>query len=351
MSARKRVTIVSIAEKLGLSPTTVGFVLRGQAGRVNLSEDTVKRVRKAAKEMGYVPNMLARGLRRQKTGVVGLLLPDLSMNWAEMLHMGMSEVLDEAEYAPFIVMHRWQPKRQAVELNRLVRHQVDGIGCVPIAGCQDIYREYAESGTPFLLVGDTLPGLEGVNVVGWDSEAAAETAVKHLVERGCRRLGCVGPRDDTVMTGRRFAAFGRVVERSAANTRDAWIARWDTATWLPSVTDGWVRNVFGGTDRPDGIFALNDGTAMPLLQSLARAGIRVPEDVAVVGMGDLPLAGVPGLGLTTVREPVYEMGAAVARMMLGAIREGEDGGEVWLRDAKLVARRTTEVPPDHAGGH
>lgn len=345
MPGSKRVTIVSIAEKLGLSTTTVGFVLRGQARKVNLSEETVRRVREAAKEMGYVPNLLARGLRRQKTGMIGLLLADLSMNWAESLHQGLTSVLDQENYTLFIVMHRWHPARQAEELERLVRHQADAIICTPIAGCQETYQQYAGLGRPFTLVGDTLLGLEEVSVVGWDSERAAEKAVTHLVEQGCKNLACIGPRDETVMTLRRYEAFRRVVEQAGAHTREDWVDSWDTATWTPAVSDRWVARTFGDRERPEGIFAINDGTALPLMESLDRAGIRVPEDVALVGMGDLPMAGMPGIGLSTVREPLFEMGAEAARVTLRALKEESEEGpaRVWLRDAELFARRTTSI--------
>ena len=336
-------TLTSIAEAVGLAPSTVGFILRGQARAMHISHETEQHVCEVARRMGYVPNLLARNLRRQRTGVIGLLVPDLALNWSDLIYQGMFSVLDPAGYTPFLLSHRWDPKLQAAELEKLVQHQVEAIVCAPIAECHDLYRRYAAMRIPFLLMGDTLEDLPEVGYVGWDSEHAAALAVQHLVDCGCTRLAFIGPDHPTMMTRRRMAAFERVLKENRLPVNRDWISVMTNQVWTLGLTDQWVTRVFAAGDTwPDGIFALNDAVALLALESLGRAGVRVPDDVAVVGIGNLPMTGLPGISLTTAVEPIFELGREAAAAALALINgEMEAPVHTWIPRTELIVRGST----------
>jgi LacI family transcriptional regulator len=339
----RNVTTQSIAEKLGVSRATVSIVLNGRAKQRKIRPETTRKVLEAAREMHYVPNQTALNLRRQRSGIVGVLLANFRMDWAERVMSGLLEVFDPRGYCPFVAAHRFEVERYRRELTAALQRRDEGVICHPLPGHEDLYREFARVGMPLVFIGDVPVELPGSSYVVWDSGAAARAAVRHLVEMGRKRIGYIGFEYPLKMSLARFEAYQEVLRETDLLLNRQWMISPPAQMKTSAILDLALKRMFApGRAHPDAIFVLNDGLALPALEALAQRGIRVPDDVAVMGMGDLPLTGHQGISLSTVREPCEEMGHEAAETILKLIAHPKRAPiQRALTLCELKVRRTT----------
>ena len=333
-------TVADIAEAAGVSTTTVSLVLNGRARAQRIAKTTEAKVLDVARELQYAPNELARSLRRQQTGDVGVLLPHLLNDWAHYIMEGVEGVLDTAGLVPLIVNHRGSATRSRRGLDALVRRQVCGVICNPMQDEEDHYRRVIERGMPFVFLGDVPEGFPNASFAAWDPAECAEP-VRHLASLGRRRILFLGHADERRLSNERYAAV-----RTALH--DAGLPADDDHVVLRPMAEGFdaaVRAAFTerpAADRPDAIFALFDDVAMRALDVLRCLGLRVPDDVAVAATGTGLDAGFRAYGLTIMKAPVVEEGAAATRLLLdrlqGRVSRPE---EMYVRGGELVVSRTT----------
>ncbi|MEL6739692.1 MAG: LacI family DNA-binding transcriptional regulator, partial [Planctomycetota bacterium] len=173
---QRGVTVRRIAEEAGVSPTTVSLVLNGRGAKHRIAEPTIARVKDAARLLQYTPNDLARSLRKQSTGAIGVVFPHLLNDWAHHVMAGVSSVFDTANLVPLIVAHRGQLEREEAELNMLVRRRVDGVLCNPTHGDVERYRFVERQGVPLVFLGDAPDALAAKVAQGikdWNPDIAA----------------------------------------------------------------------------------------------------------------------------------------------------------------------------------
>jgi LacI family transcriptional regulator len=320
MSVRPPVTSAMLAEQLGVSRATVSIVLNGHGPSRKISATTIQRVTDAAREQGYSPNRMARNLRLQRSGVIGVVLADFRMDWAERVMRGMGEVFDPGERTPLVATHRWDAVRHRKELLAALQRRDEAVIVQPLPGQEDTYRQLMGAGIPVVFLGDHPPEDIGASFAGWDSAPAARTAVRHLVERGFRRIGHIGFAHPMRMTQERTAAYRQTLVEAGLPADPAWISLPPAGGAVEGTLAGVVERMFApGVQHPDALFVLNDGLALALLEVFDRRGMRIPQDLGLIGMGDLPLTGHSGIGLSTVREPCEEMGRAAAHAALALI--------------------------------
>ncbi len=339
---RSPVTAADIAREVGLSRTTVSMVLRGEAEMRNISPKTAQRVLETARRLNYVPNEWARNFRRQRSGMIGVVFINFRCDWAQLVIHGMSGVFGAKDYTPFVAIHDFDRERARRELLSCLRRRDEGVIIQPVPGLTDLYERIQEVGIPLIFLGDQPADMEEANVVAWDSVPDARLAVEHLIEVGRRRIAFLGYDYSMPINQGRFEEYLKILEERDLPRKDHWISippiEWPEERIINVSLD----RFFDGQDPPDAIFALNDGLAVPLLDLLERRGIRVPEDVAVVGMGDTPLAGHTSIGLSTVVEPLEEMGREAAELMMNLI-ENPDQAPVrrLIPGGELKVRRST----------
>jgi LacI family transcriptional regulator len=351
MTLRQPVTSAMLADQLGVSRATVSIVLNGHGPARKISPLTIQRVLDAAREQGYAPNRTARNLRLQKSGVIGVVLADFRMDWAERVMRGMGEVFDPGEYTPLVGTHRWDAVRHRKELLSALQRRDEAVIVQPLPGQEEVYEQFIAVGIPLVFLGDRPPQASSpaltASFAGWDSAAAARTAVRHLIERGYRRIGHLGFHHPMRMTQERTAAYRAMLQEAGLPLREEWISLPPAGGAIEGTIAAEIERIFTpGTEHPDALFVLNDGLALQLLEILDQKGIRVPQDVAVIGMGDLPLTGHSGISLSTVREPCEEMGRAAAHAALSLIAEpGRTPIVSLIPGNDLRARRTTVAQP------
>lgn len=344
---RKSVTTSMIAEQLGLSRATVSYVLNGQAKERKISDKTIKRVEEAVRESNYVPNKLARSLRLQQTGVIGFVTRGLGYNYVEYALEGMLPVFDEAGYAPFLSTNYWDPKREEREMNSLLQHRVEGIICIPMPyNRETLYESFMQRGIPMVFLSDVLEGMEKANYVLWDAASAAKVATRHLIDTGRQRIGFIGANHQTLYTRLRYTAFEETIRESGLVFNPDWVA-WELLDFSYDIKEKirqLVDRVFQeGKRHPDALFVSIDSLAILVLDILESRGIRVPDDVAVAGLGDLFLSDHHGISLTTVREPIRELGRRSAMAVLELIEDPEQAPiQEKLVSNELIVRHSTD---------
>jgi LacI family transcriptional regulator len=339
----KPVTAAELARMLGVSLSTVSFVINGHAEKFRIPAKTAQRVLDAAKQHSYVPNPHARRLRSRRSGMIGVVLGNFKMDWVEMAMQGMQKVIDATDYVPFVATHGFDAVRNRKELRFSLQRRDEGLIAFPMPDCEELYRSIIQAGVPLVFIGEEMPGLEDISAVVWDSESAAEAAVRHLVALGRRRIAFLGADYPGLGTPHRFKAYCHVLRESGLELRDSWIAR--PAPNLPPremIHMALDRFFADPQHAPDAIFALNDGLALPAMEELAARDISVPGDVALIGLQNLPLSGHPAISLSTVEEPIEAMGEAAARILLDLI-SGKVKAPVRLviPTGGVLARRST----------
>jgi LacI family transcriptional regulator len=339
----KAVSSADVARRAGVSQSTVAIVMRGQAKQRKISSATTRRVFEAASELAYVPNGIARNLRLRRSNSIGVVLIDLRLEWARGILQGMNSVFDETEHTAFISVHENVPWRARKELRACVERRDEGIICQPDPGGAEIYADIKRAGLPMVLLGDRPEDVRDISFVAWDSGPAARLAAEHLIATGRRRIGIISVDYPMQMNrARGEAALAVLGEAGMPRSGHGFF----TLPAVPSAGDALFEALSAmfapGCEHPDALFALNDALALSTLEVLYELGIRVPDDVALMGMGDLPFTAYAGVSLSTMKEPIEEMGREAAKLMLELIAHpGKGPVERLIPCLELKARRTT----------
>lgn len=317
------VTINTIAGHLGLSSGTVSYVLSGQAKKRKISDATALRVKQTADRLGYVPNQWARSLKNGKTGAVSLLFSDLMGGWAHRITQGITDIFQPQGYTPIISLYD-RSEILTAGLGGIGKHQMDmilqrrdeGVLCHPTFAARADYIRLQRCGVPLVFIGsvfDDMAGLENVSTVTWDCKSAAETAMQHLIDIGKKRIAFFGVRHDLHSDAIRYEAYKKILNDSDLHLNDNWILWGPPYRFIKEEVVELMRPLFCRcAEKPDAIFAINDAVAIGIMEVLNSMGISVPDDVAVIGMGNLDIARHEFINLSTVREPIEEIGRCAA---------------------------------------
>jgi LacI family transcriptional regulator len=333
-------TLRDVAEAASVHVGTASRALN-PGTRARVSRSTADRVLRAAKELGYRPNPMARSLRTARTNTVGLVIPDLTNPLVAPLVRGVESVLGPAGYDAWIVNTDSDPERERAVIDSLLGKQVDGL-IVATGTLVDRWLVDLHAGGVRMVLAKRLLGSGGIPSVEADNVAGVAAAVDHLVTLGHRRIAhLAGPaslstgliRYRGYLQGLRehgLAEDPRLVVASAANTEE------DGARAMRTLLDS-------GVDFT-AVVAGHDRVALGVYDVLAERGLRCPDDVSVVGFNDMPLMDKMSPPLTTVRVPHFEIGAEAARLMLDVFAEPERPARAVLLRPQLVVRASTAPP-------
>ncbi|MHC1557410.1 LacI family DNA-binding transcriptional regulator [Actinomycetospora sp. C-140] len=328
---RRHPTIAEVARVAGVHPSTVSRALRGESG---IAADTVGRVRRVADELGYRPDPAAVGLRTRRSGLIGVLVPRLTDVVLATIYEGLDAAAAEAGFQTFVANTGDDPETRRRRLATLRDRRVDGVvlGDARLTD-DDLLAALAADGLPYVLVSRRSRGHLSVTT---DDLRGGRLVAEHLLALGHERVG--------VVAGRTYSSTG--VERTRGfceRYAEAGLPVPEELV-LPSRYD-----VSGGREvadallavrpRPTALFAVNDFTAIGVMGAVRSAGLRIGDDVAVVGYNDVPLAAELPIPLTTVASPMTEMGrVGMARLLDRAA--GRTVRSVRLRP-RLMARESS----------
>lgn len=347
---KKAVTITAIAKEVGLSVGAVSFVLSGQAKKRGIAPKTADLVRETATRLGYVPHYWAQSLQKKRTGLISVLFDSLEMNWAGRVMQGITGVLGQGDYTPVIGLYFKMPLLNEDisgiahrEILSILMRRDEGLICTPRIEVVEDYKILLKHGLRIIFIGgllDEMEGLEGIHSVIWDCGPAAKKIVQHLISTGRKKIAFVGARHGHKSDMVRYNAYKETLCDAGIELDDNLVVWGPAFEVLPIEM---IESLFKDTsNRPDAIFAMNDSIAITLLDMLEDLGINVPSEVAIAGMGDLPVTKVKSVGITTVSEPLEEIGRQ-ASMLLMELNEDKHGGTVHLKieGSDLKIRKTT----------
>lgn len=315
--ADEKVSMRDVAAQAGVSVSTVSRVLN-KGAYVDLA--TRERVQAAIDALGYRPNLLARSFRRNETRTIGLLAPDNTNPYFAELARAIEEAGFAAGYSVILCNSDLSPSKQVAYIDVLIAKQVDGLilaspGLIPAEDGPTLVDRVLEDGRPCVLVDRDLPDAP-IDQVLVDQRQGGHDAGAYLLGLGHRKLACLlGPDDRTASAGR-IAGFRQALAKAGIELAPAAIARGNGRF------DGGVAamdELLANGAEFTAVFAFNDLMAIGAINALHRRGRRVPDDVSVVGFDDILMASAVFPPLTTVAQPIREMGQQSVLLLLERI--------------------------------
>jgi LacI family transcriptional regulator len=329
-----RVTISDVARAAGVSIPTVSKVINQRDG---VAPATMLRVQQVVEELGYETSLVARSLRSSRTGVVGILVPEFEPFSTELLR-GISSATTGTGYELLayagLMTGADQPGWERRSLSRLSGTLIDGaIVVTPTTAL-------SSSSIPVVAI-DPHTGPEGHATVDADNEGGAVDAVEHLVALGHTRIAHVHGRADLASAQLREAGYRRALA-AAGITVDERLVR--DGGYQEDQSAAVAHELLTLPDRPTAVFAANDSSAFGVLRAATALGLRVPEDLSVIGFDDVPQASTTTPPLTTVAQPLAELGSRAVEMLLTMLRGEPASAHVRLPTTLRVRQSTGPAP-------
>jgi DNA-binding LacI/PurR family transcriptional regulator len=343
------VNLRTLADHLELSQTTVSLVLNNSPSAKSIPQETRNRVLEAATRLNYRPNYFARSLRQSRSMSVGVLAPDLSEGYFTRVMSGVVEELTNAHYFYFTACHDWNSELIEQYPRMLVERAVDGFLLLNTPADQ------ISVPVPVVAISAHSPVQNVTNIV-LDHHKAVEIALKHLFELGHRRIAFMRGPKAIPDSDYRWESIQQVAGEIGLRIDPALVVRIDASGWsskagqhpmAPEIGYKPMQALLEKTKDFTAAFCFNDISAIGAIRALKDVGLRVPEDVSVVGFDDIQSAAYSTPSLTTVRQPLFEMGQRGAKILLDRIanREAEYPSEIIV-EPQLVVRESTG-PANH----
>lgn len=325
------ITVLDVARVAGVSPSTVSRILNGTA-RVAASKRAL--VEEAIRQLDFKPNLFARSLKTGTTMTIGILIQDIESPFFTRAMLGIEEGLKGSGYAPIIVSGHWDAKEEAERIRLLMARRIDGL--VILTGhLGDAEIAHFAQYQPIVVTGREL-NAPNIRSRAIDQESGGYIATRHLIGLGHRRIAHIaGPKSHADATAR-HAGYLRALGEAGVQPDPRLIVQGDFLEGGGLLA---MNNLLDGGQPFTAVFAANDQTAFGARVALYRRGVRVPDDLSLVGFDDLPAAAYLTPPITTVRQPIYEMGLFAAHALLNML--GQRVPEVELPPLELIVRETT----------
>ena len=335
---RRGISLKELAAHLGLSPSALSIVLNDAPAASAIPQETKDRIFEAARKFNYRPNYFARSLRAQRSFTFGVIVPELSDGYSSMVLNGVEAVLSKEGYFYLTASHLHRDDLLEHHPKMLLERQVEGIIAVdtPIR---------FESDLPVVSVSGH-EKIKGVTNVVLNHRHAAELGVGHLFTLGHRRIAFIKGQDFSSDTEVRWETIKQAAERRGIKIDSSLVTQLEGD--IPSPEIGYIaaQKLLASKKPFTALFAFNDVSAIGAIRALQEAGLRVPEDVSVLGFDDIYAAAFHNPALTTIRQPLFEMGRLAAKTLLDRLaKNSEDGGaeipDELTVEPTLVVRQST----------
>jgi DNA-binding LacI/PurR family transcriptional regulator len=329
----RRTSLKVLAEYLGLSPSTISFVLNDAPGR-SIPDTTRQRVKAAAAKFNYQPSMIARTLQGKRMQTIGVLLPELGEGYHSQVLSGVGDLLMREGFFYFTVHHRHKKELVSAYPELLRSRGVDGILAIDTHLPED-----AQLPLPTVLVAGHTE-LSGVTNVILNHERAAELALQHLYQLGHRKIAFMQGQPFSSDSDTRWSATLHVARELGLPVSDELTIHLEKDSHSPEISYPGIRQLIQSRRPFTAVLCFNDVSAMGTIRALHEAGIRVPNDVSVLGFDDIQSSQFQVPSLTTIRQPLQKMGSTAARMLLKKLAD-ETTPDLIQVDPELIVREST----------
>jgi DNA-binding LacI/PurR family transcriptional regulator len=326
----------TLGDYLDLSPATISLVLNNAPGVRSIPPETRERVLAAAKKFDYRPSFFARSLRRRQSFSIGVLVPELSDSYSTQVMTGMEEVLIEEGYFYLTASHRRKADLIEEYPGLLMDRSVEGFIAIDTA---------LQHSLPLPVVAvASHKSLPGVTRIVLDHRRAAELSLRHLYQLGHRQIAFMRGQPFSSDSNERWKSFMAVARELGITVQPELVVQLDENISAPELGYPPAQKLLGQKRPFTALVSYNDLAAIGAIRVFRDFGLRVPEDVSVMGFDDIPGAEYHSPPLTTIRQPLHSMGTTAARMLLDRIRGGSQFSDEVPIVPELVVREST-MPP------
>ena len=334
----KPVSLRDLAEYLKVDPSTVSVVLNEVPGR-SISQQTRERVKAAALLFNYRPSLLARSLRQQATQTIGVLLPLVGEEYHAQVLSGVADELERNGYGYLIAQHRHNPGQLREYTHMLVSRGADGLIAI------DTHLKEALH-VPVVSVAGHETMADVTNVL-LDHELAATLTMQHLSKLGHRQIAVIRGQPASSDSAVRWHSTQAAAKAFGVRVPRALVVQLDQDITSPELGYTVVQRLLQKSTRFTAIVCFNDVAALGAIRAIGEAGLRTPEDISVVGFDDIRVSAFATPSITTIRQPLRQMGEVAAKLLLQRLRSGTHahaevavGPELIVRESTGAARAT-----------
>jgi len=337
-SANQIPTIEDVAQRAQVSAATVSHVINGTRF---VREETRARVVAAMEALGYRPNALARSLRRNTTHTLGVIVPDNSSHFfAEMAH-SIEEESWRREYSVMLCNSQGDAEKEAAYIEVLLQRHVDGVILVAAGESHEHLHRLVARRIPVVAIGYAIPELD-IDAVLVGNCQGGLLATQHLLALGHRRVACIAGPAGAIPSIDRVAGYRQALSEWQVAAHEPWVVAGDF-----SFESGYqaAQRLLALPERPTAIFACNDSMAIGAMLAISEAGLRIPDDLSVVGFDNISIAAYTNPRLTTVEQPHRQMAAVAAALLVERMADWGRPVQRVLVDTSLVVRSSSGQAP------
>ena len=309
-----KATIHDIAKALKIDASTVSRALNNSP---RVSSRTKVRILAKANELGYQPNLLASNLRKNKSNTIGVIVPRISRHFFSSVISGIEEAAYDAGYNVMICQSLEQLKREQDIIKTLMANRVDGVLLSVSMETTEVehLRSMKNNGTPFLFF-DRHCEIEGISSVLIDDFQGGFDATEHLILKGCRNIGHFSGPQELAIYRNRFEGYKKALEKHKIPFRPELVLY---SSLMESDGAEGAKTLLSLSYMVDGLFSANDVAAIGAMKYFKKAGVVIPEDIAMVGFSNEPFSGIIDPSLTTIDQPGFQIGQISTKLLLEEI--------------------------------
>ncbi|OCA88022.1 LacI family transcriptional regulator [Bacillus sp. FJAT-27225] len=314
----ERVTIADVARLAGVSKSTVSQYLNKRY--MYMSEETKMRIGQAIDTLGYHPNIIARSLKQRRTSTIGVIVSNILHSFSTQVIRAIEDTCRENDFHVIVCNADDDPAKEENYIQMLLAKQVDGMAIVPSGGNLDLYHSMVKKNYPVVFIDRIIEDVP-IDVFLLDNENASLMAVEHLISLGHKKIGLVTPSLEKRISPRieRINGYKNALEKHQLPVMDEYIK----SMKVNELQSG-LKEIFSLPDPPTAVIASNDLTLFEILRFAKNEGFRIPEDLAVVGIDDVPFASILEPSLSIFSQPTFEIGNKAASLLLKKINKNKE---------------------------
>lgn len=325
------ISLKELAEKTGVSRTTASRVMSGHAERYRISKKTIEKVKTAAEQYGLAPNQMAVNLRKQKTDIIGLLVPDLSNPFFGNLAHAVERELRAVGKLMLLSNTQDDTDLEGETLGMIARRQTDGLLVVPVGIVPEHFKPYEDR--PVVFVDRYFEDLN-ISHVSTDNKVGAYNATQFLIKKGHRKISVIQGLPEAISNMDRIAGYRKAMQEAGLDEEIQIIGHGFTAQ------NGFdsVEQVLAGKGRPTAVFTFNNLIAIGAMRALSLHNIKIPEDISLLSFDDQPYFELTSPPISTIRQPIAQIAKQAVSMLLcrlddQAVNNHKIAPEIMERDS------------------
>lgn len=339
MKIKKEVTIYDLAKKLNYSPSTISRALKGHR---SISKKTTKEVKESADKMGYRPNSLAASLRNNRSKTIGIMISRINRPFISSLISGIEESARKAGYNVIISQSNDVYGNEISNAKALYDSRISGLVVSLSMETKKLnhFQQFLDMSIPVVFVDRVPEDLESYRVI-IDNYSAGYKATQHLIEQGCKRIAhFAGAQHLNVYHERKKGYLDALIDNNIPIDKDL-IINFSTLSFEEG--EKATNKLLNMTQPPDGLFSANDTAAVSAIMCAQKRGVKVPDELAIIGFNDDPIASIVNPGLSTITHPAIEMGKISAERILEHLQNiKKENQELTVLDTELIIRNSSK---------